>query len=349
MALSPWARGASSLLVAGWSCSRPGPAAREGDGSASSSRVEQHAAVSADTPDALADSKTPRPDERPAPSFPEPIVKLLESGALPRHRLRYAWAVGKQESLLLEMRTALVGARTEGQILDVPLPAVRIAIVIDSRSVADDGTLTYGWRVTSTGVANDDRMAPQVAEGMRSEAVAVEHLSGTGVVSSRGLGRDLDVSASESGEAITARPIALQILEVLRNVAAPLPDDEVGIGARWQRVSDLAVEGARTTQTDFFTLRGLDGSHGTLDDALEQTAPEQALSVPGMANGSRAQMGSMIASGSATTKFDLSRLVPATRFEGTTTMTLTSDGTPGSEPRTTMVLRVGVDVTGTVR
>jgi hypothetical protein len=247
------------------------------------------------------------------------------------------------------MRTSLAGARTEGQILDVPLPAVRIVLVIDPRSVADDGTLTYGWRVVSTGVANDDRMAPQVADGMRSEAVAVEHLSGTGVVSSRGLGRDLDVSASENGEAMTARPIALQILEILRNVAAPLPDDEVGIGARWQRVSHLAVEGARTTQTDSFTLRGLDGSLGALDDRLEQTAPEQALSVPDMANGSRAQMGSMVASGTATTKFDLSRLVPETRFEGTTTMTLTSDGTSGSEPRTTMVLRVGVDVTGTLR
>jgi hypothetical protein len=273
-------------------------------------------------------------------------MKLLDSGELPRRRLRYAWTPGKREQLTLDMRTSLVGDRSEGRLPDVPLPSVRVVLAIDPKNVADDGTLTYDWHVASARVVSDDRSAPQVADAMRTEAVAVEHLSGSGAVDSHGLGKDLAVDPLEGAEEVTSRPIALQVLQTLWNVAAPWPDEEVGLGARWQRVSELAAKSARATQTDVFTLATWDGSRGTLDDALTQTAPEQALSVPGMGNGSRAQMGSMLAAGSAKTRFDLSRLVPETRFRGTTTMVLTSDESRPNEPGTRMVLRVEIDLLG---
>jgi hypothetical protein len=57
-------------------------------------------------------------------------------------------------------------------------------------------------------------------------------------------------------------------------------------------------------------------------------------------------MGSMLAAGSAKTRFDLSRVVPETRFRGTTTMVLTRDESRPNEPATTMVLRVEIDLLG---
>jgi hypothetical protein len=240
------------------------------------------------------------------------------------------------------MRTSLASDRADAQALDVPLPSVRVVVAIDPKTVSDDGSLTYDWRVTSAGVTRGDRTAPQVADGIQSEAVAVEHLSGIGLVSSRGLAKNLTVNPAEGTDEVTSRPIALQVLQTLWNLAAPLPDEEVGLGARWRRVSELKAKSARATQTDLFTLLSFDGSHGTLDDALAQTAPEQALSVPNMANGARGQMASMLASGDANTRFDLSHFVPETRFEGTTTMVLTHDGLGASEPRATMVLRVEI-------
>ncbi len=247
------------------------------------------------------------------------------------------------------MRTSLVGDRAEGQLPEVPLPSVRVVLTVDSRSVSEDGSLTYDWRVIFARVMTDDRSAPQVADGMRAEAVAVEHLGGSGAVDSRGLAKELSVDRAEGSDEVTSRPIALQVLQTLWNVAAPLPQEEIGVGARWQRFSQLAAKNARATQTDSFTLVSFDGSRGALDDALTQTAPEQALSVPGMDNGSRAQMGSMLASGAATTRFDLSHLVPETRFRGTTTMVLASDEPGGGEPGTKMVLRVEVDLSGAPR
>ncbi len=250
------------------------------------------------------------------------------------------------------MRTALAAEGAQAQPPDVPLPTVRVVIAIDPRSVGADGSLAYAWRVTSATVASDDRSPPQVADGMRTEVVAVQHLSGTGAVGARGLAENLAIDASETADEVTARPIALQVLQTLWNVAAPLPDEEVGVGARWQRVWELAVKSAHATQTDVFTLLTLDGLRGTLDDILSQTAPEQALSVPGMTHDAQAQTGSMLAAGDAKTRFDLTRLVADTRFQGTTTMVLAGDnreGTEGADPRNTMVLRVDVELSGVAR
>lgn len=352
-AVSTHAWAAPALLLASGACSRaapPGQVTAHEAGAHALGR-EESAVPSVDARPGALEARGAGPSGAP---FPEARVKLLDSGETPRRLLRYAWAASRHEQLTLDMRTSLAGAGGPGQTAHapLPLPSVRVVVAIDPQTVSDDGALAYDWRVASASVTGDDRTVPQVADGMRAEVVAVEHLFGSGVVSSRGLGQALSVDPEQAADEVTSRPIALQVLETLWNVAAPFPDEEVGLGARWQRVSELAAKSARATQTDVFALVSLERSRGTLDDALSQTAPEQALSVPGMANGTRAQMGSMLASGAAKTRFDLSRLVPETRFQGTTTMVLASDDARGGgppEPGTTMVLRVEIDLSGVVR
>lgn len=346
---SPWASVALALLLGGLACSRPVPAGQGRDAEAESSPPGEGGEARDPAGEGSTDALAPRRASRTSAPFPEALVTLLDAGDSPRRKLRYAWTAGKREQLSLDMRTSLLGDRAEGQLPEVPLPSVRVVLTIASRSVSEDGTLTYDWRVAFARVMTDDRSAPQVADGMRAEAVAVEHLSGTGAVDSLGLAKELSVDPSESSDDVASRPIALQVLQTLWNVAAPLPQEEVGVRARWQRVSELAAKNARATQTDSFTLASFDGSRGVLDDALAQTAPQQALSVPGMDNGSRAQVGSMLGSGAATTRFDLSHLIPETRFRGTTTMVLANDDARGNDPGTKMVLRVEVDISGAPR
>jgi hypothetical protein len=139
------------------------------------------------------------------------------------------------------------------------------------------------------------------------------------------------------------------VLQTLWNVAPPLPDEEVGVGARWRRVSPLAVKSSRATQTDLFTLLAMSETEGRLDDVLTQTAPHQMLSVPGLERGAHAQMESMLASGDARTRFTLSRIVPQMSFEGVTTMVFSADSPASAEARSTMVLRVGIDMAGSTR
>jgi hypothetical protein len=297
-----------------------------------------------------------------AATRPEPTratVTLVDAGKPPRRRLRYSFRVEpkpQKEALHLELRTTLSQGVGDAGTADITLPPVSIVIAIEPQEVSADGDLlTYAWHVVRAASSPGSSPA-QIAEGMRAEVAAVEHLSGTGIVDSQGISRGVttdpeDAEASGPRAHAAAEPtgqMVEQIRQTLRDMAAAFPAEEVGAGARWTKVSELVSKEAVLTQSDAFTLTSLQGNTGSLDDVLAQTAPPQVLRGPGVPDGAEARMESMLASGQAKTRFDLSRLIPQTKFDGTTTMVL-SGAAPGEEARRiTMSLRIGMTVSGTL-
>lgn len=229
---------------------------------------------------------------------------------------------------------------------EVPLPTVHIAVDIDPKSVTPDGDLRYAWRVTAARTDAGDDTPKDLTEGMRAAVAGVASLAGAAVVTSRGLAKEVTVDPGSSVEASGGGQMAEQVLQTLRDVAAPLPDEEVGVGARWQKLSALDERDAHVTQTETFRLVDLQGDKGTLADTLAQTAPPQALRAPATSPSAHARMESMLASGEAKVRFDVTRLVAQTTFDGTTTMVLS--GQPAGEDARTMkmVMHVFVAITG---
>jgi hypothetical protein len=276
---------------------------------------------------------------------------LLDPGQPPRRKLRYAWNASRKEQLAMDLRTS--GATEVGgaKASEVPLPPVHVTLAIDPRSVSPEGDLAYDWRVTGTSVASGPEFPPQVADGMRVEVSAVEHLRGSAIVTSRGLARDVVIEPGSVVDAGAGQMVE-QLRQTLRDVAAPLPDEEVGRGARWQKLSQLDAKETRITQTETFTLSEVHAApgqpqRGVLDDVLAQTAPSQPLRSPGVPQAEAPRMESMLASGSGVIRFDLSRLVPQSQFDGTTTMVVSGQA-PGDPARhVTIVMRVGISIQGT--
>jgi hypothetical protein len=276
-------------------------------------------------------------------------VRVIDPGKEPREKLRYAWRVGQRERLVMELRTAAATESAGAATPEIALPPVVIGVAIDPTSVSADGDLAYAWRVVSTQVDAAAGLASPMADGMRDEVAAVEHLAGTATVNALGLTTSFALnlaSLPEAGAGGSGQMIE-QVRQTLRDLAPPFPDEPVGRGARWEKLSQLSSRDARLTQTDTFTLLESTKMGGKIDDVLAQTAPSQPLPTPGMPN-AQARMDSMLASGDAKTTFERSRLVPQTSFEGTTTMVVSSNS-PGDGPqRRTMILRVGITLTGSI-
>lgn len=316
---------------------------------------------------------------------PPARIKLLDAGQSPRRALRYAWHTGQRETLVMDLRTSASTEEGSAKQPEIELPPVHIVLAIDPREISSAGDLTYAWRVTSTAVSPDAQTPATLTDGMRAEVAAVAHLSGTAVVTSSGIStgisidpeqwHEVDAQASPGVDA-QASPIAVaqasratdvqrlddgaaaagvtgqmveQVRQTLRDVAAPFPEEEVGPGARWEKLSQLASRDARVTQTEVFTLTQITATTGALDDVLAQTAPPQPLLSPGGPPGTQARIESMLASGDGKTQFDLTRLVPQTRFGGTTTMVVSSRSRDEADRTMTMVMRVDIVLAGTVR
>jgi hypothetical protein len=347
----------AALSAFSTACSRSNDAApQEVPVVAADPNVESGAAGPAGPGDSAAPAASSAPEAAPRPEPTRATVTLVEAGKPPRKRLRYSFRMQpkpRNERLRLELRTALSQAVGDSGTPDVTLPPVSIVIAIEPTSVSAEGDLlTYAWHVVKA-TSSPGSSPAQIAEGMRAEVAAVEHLSGTGVIDSQGISRSVatDPPAADAGAMAAAQSsgqMVEQVRQTLRDMAAPFPAEEVGAGARWTKVSELVSKEAVLTQSDAFTLTSLQGSAGALDDVLAQTAPAQVLRGPSVPDGAEARMESMLASGQAKTRFDLSRLVPQMKFDGTTTMVLSGAAPREEVRRITMSLRIGMTVTGTL-
>jgi hypothetical protein len=276
-------------------------------------------------------------------------MKLLDPGQPPRRRLRYQWNVSQKERLAVELRTSASTEAGDGKQPEILLPPVHIDIAIDPESISADGDLHYGWAVRDATMTSDVLVPSQVADGMRAEVSAIDHLRGTATVTSRGITKAIWLDPSTVAEAGATGQMIEQVRQTLRDVAAPLPDEDVGRGARWQKHSLLDAKQTRITQTETFTLLEMAGNKASLDDVLAQTAPAQALRAPGMSYRSQARMESMLASGNAKIRVSLSQLVPQTKFDGTTTMVVSEQSASDTTRRLTMIMRIAIAIEGTTR
>ena len=66
----------------------------------------------------------------------------------------------------------------------------------------------------------------------------------------------------------------------MKVLSIPLPEEELGVGARWEVYQTLVNSGMTMYQKSEFELVAVDGRKVTLKSKLEQTAPPQAMESP---------------------------------------------------------------------
>lgn len=285
-------------------------------------------------------STTPAVASAPAPKS---TVNLLDPGREPRRALRYAWHPEQKEQMAIELSTT-VSTEAGGMRSDTAFAPLEITVAIEPRGVSPAGDLAFAWHVASANVGSlDASTPPEIAQGWAAQLGPLQHLSGTGSVSSRGLSRGVSLDAGSAGDAGPDAEMVVQVMQMLRDAAAPLPEEPVGTGARWQKVSTLDARTGHAIQTDTFTLAHLQGDQGVLDDVLAQTASPQAAPAPeGMPGAPPAHMDQLLTSGTEKLHFDLARLVSQITIDGTTSMALSAPSN-----RMNMVMHLGVTVRGT--
>jgi len=284
------------------------------------------------------------------PGLPMATVKLIDAGKAPRRKLRYAWRPGGREQLVMDLLTTVSARSDDATQPEIPLPAVHVVVGIEPGTVSTDGEMQYAWRIESTDVPTSDPKVPRrVADGMKTEVSMIERLSGSVTVTAQGIAKDIAIAPESVSDGGGTGQMVEQMRQTLRDLAAPFPQEEVGVGAKWQKLSALAGKDSRVNQSETFTLEELAGTRGALDDVLAQTAPPQLLRGPTAPLGAQPRMESMLASGDAKIRFDLAHLVPQTTFDGMTTMIVSGQSPDDTGRRMTMVMRMGIILSGSAR
>ncbi len=257
-------------------------------------------------------------------------VKLLSAGAEPRRVLR----LQPQPGQLQTTTTTLKMDMDMGLGQPMNMPAIIMPMEVTVKNVSADGDITYEIVIGDVSVAVDPDALPQVAEAMKASLGGVKGLSGTATMSHRGFSKDSD-SMLPSDADPQMRQALSQLQETWSNIAAQLPEEAVGVGAKWEVRQPLKSQGMTVNQTATYELLSLDGDRLSTAITMTQSASNQKIQNPAMPQ-MKLDVTKLTGSGRGNMTLDLGQVMPLTAsLQAQTEMSLSVD-LGGQKQRMTM-------------
>jgi hypothetical protein len=236
-------------------------------------------------------------------------VKLLEAGAEPRKALRLHPTPGDKQTLTLSMKMAMQTKMGEMPGQNMKIPALTMNMDVTIKDVSDKGDITYELVMGDTTVADDPGGTPQLAEIMKAALGSSKGMTGTGTMSSRGLTKGMEFKVPPGADAQT-RQVMDQMKDSIASLAAPLPEEAVGAGARWEVKMSIKSQGMTIDQGATCELVSVEGERVTTKSTITQRAANQKIENPAMP-GLKVDLTKMTGTGTGESTFDLGKLLPS--------------------------------------
>ena len=240
-----------------------------------------------------------------------PTVKLVEAGKDPKKPLRFTAKKGMKKSLTTTMTMSMTMQGGANPMPPQTIPPIQMVVDLKVTDVSADGDIRYEFVLKQPTVVagkNDNKM---VVDAMKETVKGMTGLTGHAVVTNRGFTREADVKMLAN-----ANPQTVQLVESLKqsmtSIAAPVPEEAVGVGAKWDTITTLSQNGMTFVQTATNHLTALKGTKATLAITIKQDAKPQKITTQGVTFDLEKYSGA----GSGETQFDLAGLVPSSAKMG---------------------------------
>jgi len=253
---------------------------------------------------AAAPTTTPPPAAAPAPApAPPPAgLVLLDPGAEPRRVLRYDIAPGTQQRF--EVVVDQTAKMAQGPMPEMKLPTTQLSGTIVFAPRAAEGAMPYALTIDKVDFL-DTPGASMSAAQLRQMVGPLGGVKATAVLDPQGTIHGFQIDLAK------LPPQTQKMLEGMTydQMAARLPEQPIGKGARWRVVQHVVRGAIRLVQTTDVELVELRGNRARLKNAVTIEAPPQKVAQ----GGGTAELKKMIGQGTADVRIDLGKLLgPAT-------------------------------------
>ncbi len=226
-----------------------------------------------------AESPPPAPAPAPAPATSQaepqpikieahkaPVIKVLELGHEPRAPLRYklagAWSGKMRMTMDMDMES-------RGQTVDNPTSEFVMAVRAQSAAggikldcVFEDVTLAGGSEAAR-------KMTGDILKKMKGIAMEM-------TMSDRGHISQMDIRYPEGAPEVLKQTLD-SMKNSMGNLTAPLPEEAIGKGARWEATSSVTTQNITMDQVATFELVDRTGDVVKLEVLLKQRAAPQTM------------------------------------------------------------------------
>ena len=259
-------------------------------------------------------------------SPPAVIIKLLTAGSGPKQQLRYGFTKGSQQKFALDIEVGVErlvnGQPTPG------MPPFALSLKGATITLSADASAARRQHTFIEMIPAVTGVPPEVVEQIKAQYSMLNGLQLIETVSPRGImmGMELDQRA--------VHPQVLALMQHLQdgmtNAFLPLPEESVGVGARWVGTTTIDAAGIRLIQENEIQLNSLEGSVAEVGLKLKQTAQSSKIEGANLPPGVTINLTKLEGKGAGSMKVDFKNVLVTSKVELSTTMetTITQPETP---------------------
>ena len=235
-----------------------------------------------------------------------PVVKLIDAGKDPKKPLRLTAKVGLKRSMVMTMKMAMAMTMGTNAMPMQKLPETRMTMEMKVTNVAPNGDIRYEFKIKKPEVIAGPDSNQMVVDAMKNALKGMEGMSGYAVVTNRGFTKEADISMPANMDP-QMKNFMESTKQSLHQIASPLPEEPVGVGAKWETIMKLKQNGMVLDQTATNDLVELKGDTGKINLKIKQNAERQKITQGGVT----VDLISLKSTGDGIMNFDLTRLVPS--------------------------------------
>lgn len=238
-----------------------------------------------------------------------PRVTLVDAGAEPRTPLAYHFKKGDKQPLRISLDMTMGMKSQQMAMPEMTLPRMAMRLGLTASDVKPSGEAKIDALLDAFTVEPQGQAQEAIASALRPSLDPMKGMKLSYWVAPNGHVRDLDVKLDN------APPQAQQALQGVsqsfESMTAPLPDDAVGVGARWEVLTRVTNGGADLVQKATYTLTKRDGAKASLGVVVDQLAARDTVQAPGLPPGVTAKLQHFSSSGAGTTEIETTSMAPS--------------------------------------
>lgn len=247
-------------------------------------------------------------DAEPAVAEPGVELQLVEPGDAPRYKLRFTPEVGAKQSVVLSMRMNQAITINGATMPSPKMPVQKMTMEFEVTEVEPSGDIHFDYEYTKVEVVADAQtqaMAPMLEAQMKP----MEGTTGSVVISDRGYNLKSELSVPE-GVSPQIKQAMVGMQDSMDQMCSPLPEEAVGVGARWKLTQNVVANGIAMTQRSTYVVKEISEGHVALDVELKQEAEEQQINPPGVAPNVTLSLKSLNSEGTGKMTIDTQSMIP---------------------------------------
>ncbi len=260
-------------------------------------------------------------------------IEVINLGNEPRIPLRFTPVVNTTEKAKM-----IINMNMEISLQDNPIPGPKIPNVIFTvesvvKKVESNGNIHFKVKFTEVELTPDKDLPKEFREVMEKELKKIVGMGGDFVINNQGkyISGNFDIPKSVESD---LGSITTELSQSLQQMSAIVPEESLGIGAKWTVTENLDSSVFQMKQIATYELVALKDGIATVNVTIAQNADKQEFKLPGFSslknNDFRLMLNSLKSTGKGNMEMSFYRLLPIssnisinTEMESQMTMNIT--------------------------